>query len=53
MVVVLPDSVAQIRAVLAYCYEHDVKVVPRAGTCSVAMRACMHICSRGSIKPWT
>jgi FAD binding domain len=33
MVVVLPDSVAQIRAVLAYCYEHNVKVVPRgAGT---------------------
>jgi glycolate oxidase len=33
MVVVLPDSVAQVRAVLAYCYEHNVKVVPRgAGT---------------------
>ncbi|MGH6937131.1 MAG: FAD-linked oxidase C-terminal domain-containing protein, partial [Methylocella sp.] len=33
MVVVLPDSVAQIRVVLAYCYEHNVKVVPRgAGT---------------------
>src|SRR3984893_18729649 len=33
MVVVLPDSVAHVRAVLAYCYEHNVKVVPRgAGT---------------------
>jgi glycolate oxidase len=33
MVVVLPDSVAQVCAVLAYCYEHNVKVVPRgAGT---------------------
>ncbi|MGI8569835.1 MAG: FAD-linked oxidase C-terminal domain-containing protein [Methylocella sp.] len=33
MVVVLPDSVAQLRAVLAYCYAHNVKVVPRgAGT---------------------
>src|ERR1700737_1484087 len=33
MVVVLPDSVAQVRPVLAYCYEHNVKVVPRgAGT---------------------
>src|ERR1700732_5226105 len=33
MVVVLPDSVAQVCAVLAYCYENNVKVVPRgAGT---------------------
>src|SRR6202011_3509892 len=33
MVVVLPDSVAQVRAVLAYCHETNVKVVPRgAGT---------------------
>ena len=33
MVVVLPDSVAQVRAVLAYCHENNVKVVPRgAGT---------------------
>src|ERR1700731_473209 len=33
MVVVLPDSVAQVRAMLAYCYENNVKVVPRgAGT---------------------
>ena len=33
MVVVLPDSVAQIRAVLAYCHENNIKVVPRgAGT---------------------
>ena len=33
MVVVLPDSVTQVRAVLAYCHENNVKVVPRgAGT---------------------
>ena len=33
MVVVLPDGVAQVRAVLAYCHENNVKVVPRgAGT---------------------
>ena len=33
MVVVLPDSVAQVRAVLAYCHREGVKVVPRgAGT---------------------
>ncbi|HEY8032167.1 MAG TPA: FAD-linked oxidase C-terminal domain-containing protein [Methylocella sp.] len=33
MVVVLPDSVAQVRGVLSYCYENNVKVVPRgAGT---------------------
>jgi glycolate oxidase len=33
MVVVLPDSVEQVRAVLSYCYENNVKVVPRgAGT---------------------
>src|SRR6202045_3237779 len=33
MVVGLPDSVAQVRAMLAYCYENNVKVVPRgAGT---------------------
>ncbi|WP_036260507.1 FAD-linked oxidase C-terminal domain-containing protein [Methylocapsa aurea] len=33
MVVVLPESVAQVRAVLAYCHENNVKVVARgAGT---------------------
>jgi glycolate oxidase len=33
MVVVLPESVAQLSAVLSYCYENNVKVVPRgAGT---------------------
>ncbi len=33
MVVVLPDSVAQVRGVLSYCHENNVKVVPRgAGT---------------------
>jgi glycolate oxidase len=33
MAVVLPESVAQLRAVLSYCHEHNVKVVPRgAGT---------------------
>ncbi|MEJ0093016.1 MAG: FAD-linked oxidase C-terminal domain-containing protein [Methylocella sp.] len=33
MVVVLPSTVDELRAVLAYCYAHDVKVVPRgAGT---------------------
>jgi glycolate oxidase len=33
MVVVLPESVAQLRAILSYCHEHNVKVVPRgAGT---------------------
>jgi glycolate oxidase len=33
MVVVLPDSVAQVRAALAYCHENNVKVVARgAGT---------------------
>jgi glycolate oxidase len=33
MVVVLPSTVAELRAVLAYCHAHDVKVVPRgAGT---------------------
>jgi hypothetical protein len=29
MVVVLPDNVAQVRAVLAYCHENNVKMVPR------------------------
>ncbi len=33
MVVVLPDNVAQVRGVLSYCHENNVKVVPRgAGT---------------------
>jgi glycolate oxidase len=33
MAVVLPETVEQVRAVLAYCYENNVKVVPRgAGT---------------------
>jgi len=33
MVVVLPATTAQVSGVLAYCYAHDVKVVPRgAGT---------------------
>src|ERR1700730_10397843 len=33
MVVVLPDSVAQVRGVLSYCHENNLKVVPRgAGT---------------------
>jgi glycolate oxidase len=33
MVVVLPESVAQLSAVLSYCHENNVKVVPRgAGT---------------------
>jgi len=33
MAVVLPDTVEQVRAVLAYCHESNVKVVPRgAGT---------------------
>ncbi|MGH6862777.1 MAG: FAD-linked oxidase C-terminal domain-containing protein [Methylocella sp.] len=33
MVVVLPESVAQVRGVLSYCHENNVKVVPRgAGT---------------------
>src|SRR5215831_11356891 len=33
LVVVLPDNVAQLCAVLAYCHENNVKVVPRgAGT---------------------
>ncbi len=33
LLVVLPDNVAQLRAVLTYCHENNVKVVPRgAGT---------------------
>ncbi len=33
LLVVLPDNVAQLRAILSYCHEHNVKVVPRgAGT---------------------
>src|SRR5881275_2416742 len=33
MVVVLPDTTAQVSEVLSYCYEHGIKVVPRgAGT---------------------
>jgi glycolate oxidase len=33
MLVVLPESVEQVRAALSYCYENNVKVVPRgAGT---------------------
>ncbi len=33
MVVVLPETTAQVAAVLRYCHEHGIKVVPRgAGT---------------------
>lgn len=33
LVVVLPDNVAQVRGVLSYCHENNIKVVPRgAGT---------------------
>src|SRR5205823_13712515 len=33
MVVVLPDTTAQVSQILKYCYEHGIKVVPRgAGT---------------------
>jgi glycolate oxidase len=33
LVVVLPDDVAQLRAILSYCHENNIKVVPRgAGT---------------------
>ncbi|MCX8505206.1 MAG: FAD-binding protein [Alphaproteobacteria bacterium] len=33
LLVVLPENVAQISQILSYCYEHDLKIVPRgAGT---------------------
>jgi len=39
MVVVLPDSVEQVQAVLAYCHKYNVKVVARgAGTSLSAVR---------------
>ncbi len=40
LIVVLPETVAQVSAVMAYCNEHGVKIVPRgAGTSLSGARA--------------
>lgn len=47
MIVVLPENTAQVAAILKYCHENKVRVVPRgAGTGSVGRGLAMAMRSR-------